>query len=369
MSLSDLVPALGGVVLERVGDGRFVVRSELPPWYRELRRGDADGGAPFVVEDVFPFLATFLPEAEEAWRRDPPVRTDSDFWTETDRGGQDLHLEATALRVGGTALLVVMRNDRLFLGNQKVLQRARELRITHDALMREVEQKDVLVHAIVHDLAAPLHSIMGVLSLLSEQVLAPPASDWIQLGLRASTRQRELITEILDVFSAESGALSTLATSGVDLASVVEEVIAERAPAARSRDVRLQREDRIPPCPVLAERTRLFRVLTNLVDNAIRYSPPGGVVRIFTSVQDGSALVRVEDQGPGVARDALPGLFEKFARGRDPAGGTGLGLFFCRITVESWGGGIGYDRLEEGGSRFWIHLQRSDGDGKATAAG
>ena len=366
-TLGSVVVALGGVVIERLADGRFAARSRPPPWLPELRRAGLDEDAPFALEDVFPFLSVFLPEAEEAWRRGPPARADSDFWTETDRRGNDIHLEATALRLEDKPLLVVMRNERLFHGNQKTLQRARELRITHDALMREIEQKDVLVHAIVHDLAAPLHSMMGVLSLLSEQRLTAPASEWIELGLQAATRQRELISEILDVFTAESDVSSSRALHGAALDEVLTEVISERAPVARSRDVRLELGAPVPPCRVIAERTRLFRVLTNLVDNALRYSPPGGVVQVSVVPQGTSIVVRVEDQGPGVAPEALPRLFEKLARGPDGAG-TGLGLFFCRITVESWGGGIGYERREEGGARFWIHLNRSDGHGEAPLA-
>jgi signal transduction histidine kinase len=314
---------------------------------------------PFVLEDVFPFLGVFLPAAEDVWQRAPPGRADSDFWTETDCHGNDVHLEATAIRIDERPLLVVMRNERLFQGIQNVLQRARELRITHDALMSELEQKDILVHAIVHDLAAPLHSIMGVLSLLSEQPLTTPASEWLRMAVQAAARQRDLITEILDVFVAENAARQSASTSkGVDLAEVLSEVIAERTPVARSRDVSIESELSSGSSHVVAERTRLFRVLTNLVDNALRYSPSGGVVRISVARRGTSVVVCVEDQGPGVSAEALPRLFEKLARG--PDGGTGLGLFFCRITAESWGGGIGYERREQDGARFWVQLPGVD---------
>jgi signal transduction histidine kinase len=364
LALSEVLPALGGVVVERLDGGLFAVRSALPGWLSELRRSGMSADAPFVLEDVFPFLGVFLPAAEEVWKRAPPARADSDFWTETDRNGNDVHLEATAMRVDERPLLVVMRNERLFQGGQSVLQRARELRITHDALMSELEQKDILVHAIVHDLAAPLHSIMGVLSLLAERELAAPASDWLRLGLQAAGRQRDLISEILDVFVAENAARpSSRVTDGVDLAEVVYEVIGEFTPVARGRDVRIEAGLEAGPSRVVAERTRLFRVLSNLVDNALRYSPSGGVVHVSLAPQGAFIEASVEDQGRGVAPEALPRLFEKLARG--PDGGTGLGLFFCRITLESWGGGIGYERGQLGGARFWIQLQRMNEDGQA----
>jgi signal transduction histidine kinase len=312
-----------------------------------------------VAEEVFPFLSAFLPEAEAAWQRDPVARVDSDLWTEVDASGNELHLEATALRVEEARGLVIMRNDRLFLERQTLLQRARELRMTHDALMKEIEHKDILVHAIVHDLAAPLHSIMGVLSLLDEQPLGDPSAQWIKLATQAAKRQRELITEILDVFSAEGGALAPRAADGVDLLDVLERVIVEREPVARRRNIHLRSEvpGRSFAGRVVGNDTRLFRVLTNLLDNAFRYSAPGGTVSLAVRREDGSVVVSVDDQGPGVSADVLPRLFEKFARGRDPGSGTGLGLFYCRITLEDWGGAIGYEPREEGGARFWIRLR------------
>jgi signal transduction histidine kinase len=132
---------------------------------------------------------------------------------------------------------------------------------------------------------------------------------------------------------------------------------------------------------VVAEETRLFRVLTNLIDNALRYSPPDGTVRVTASREDAAVVVSVEDEGPGVPPEVLPRLFEKFARGREAGTGTGLGLFYCRITVEKWAGGIGYSPREERGSRFWIRLNTTTGreahgesernvsDGEAPAAG
>lgn len=353
-SVNAMVAALGGMVLERLPDERFAVRGTLPSWSTDLPRTRALAASPFVAEDAFPFLSVFMPEAEEAWRAH--TRADSDFWTEVDAHGNEVHLEASAVDVEGACVLVIMRNERLFSERQRLLQRARELRMTHASLMKEIEQKDVLIHTIVHDLAAPLHSIIGVLSLLAEQPLENPAAQWIQLAMQAATRQRGLIVEILDVFAAEGAALASRTAHTVDLAATLNAAIAEREPVARQRDVRIERvEVGESPCPVLAEETRLVRVLTNLLDNAFRHSPPGSVVRVVTRAERDAMAVIVEDEGPGVPADVLPRLFERF--GRSMSGGAGLGLFFCRIAVESWKGAIGYERAESGGARFWIRLR------------
>jgi K+-sensing histidine kinase KdpD len=98
------------------------------------------------------------------------------------------------------------------------------------------------------------------------------------------------------------------------------------------------------------------RVLANLVDNAIRYSPANSTVSIDVHREDSSVLATVDDEGPGVPPEVLPLLFAKFAKGRERSAGTGLGLYFCRITVERWGGGIGYEKRQPRGSRFWVRL-------------
>src|SRR5262249_23541194 len=159
-------------------DGRFVRRGELPSWghapmWQELSTTD-----PFVLKDLFPFLDYFVEHAEDAWHGRAGAPVSSELWTRVGASGEDIHLQAFALLVRGAEVLVMERSDRLFEQQQLVLQRARELRLTHSAFLREIEQKDILIHAIVHDLAAPLHGILGALSLLGEQPLGDQNMQW-----------------------------------------------------------------------------------------------------------------------------------------------------------------------------------------------
>jgi signal transduction histidine kinase len=361
MDLSPLFGPLEILVLERLADGRFVRRGPLPRWTFALAAAPIRGEAPMQIDSVFPFLAAFLEQAEGAWRGEAGTRVASDFWTEAGASGDEIHLEASAVRLDCSSVLAIAQNNRLFLQQQLVLQRARELRLVHDELMHEFELKDILVHAIVHDLASPLHSILGALSLLDEQAGNEATRQWIRIALQAAMRQRQLVQEILDVFSAERGEQleSPPATGGPDLRRVIAQVVTELEPVARQRGIRLEVQFKGPEAQVIAEEPRLFRVLTNLVDNALRSSPDRGSIRVVAAPEDRSMMVGIEDDGPGVPFEVLPRLFEKFAKG-GPRRGTGLGLYFCRITVERWGGGIGYEPRPEGGARFWIRLKRSD---------
>lgn len=358
MDLSDVVAALGTLVLERESAGRFLRRGDCPSWCAVLGAPALAADAPFVAEDVFPFLEIFLPDAETLWQSAVPGAISSDFWTEVGSGDEEVHLEATALRVGARNMLVITRNERLFAQKQLVLQRARELRLAHQEFTREVELKDILVHSIVHDLAGPLHGMLGSLSLLSELPLGDQAAQWTELALQAARRQRSLVSDILDVFSAEHGALTASPdpSEAPDLARAIREVVTEAQAVARLSQTEITAAVEPGPLRVIGEETRLVRVLGNLIENALRHSPTGGRITLSTEREGHTIRVNVDDEGPGVPKEVLPHLFELFAGGSPGRTGTGLGLHFCRITVERWGGGIGYERRDEGGSRFWIRL-------------
>ncbi len=378
-----LLSALDKLVLERLRDGTFVVRGEPPPWFLRLGIAPPWRDTPLRIDRALPFLEVFLPEAERAWSTDASrsARPDgctqgsvrSDGWTQMTEDDEALHLEATALCVGSSRLLVITRNDALFHERRRVLQRARELRLVHEALSREVERKDVLVHCIVHDLSGPLNSLLGALSLLQEQPLPEKSGALAAVALKAALRQRELIREILDTFAAEGAALDA---SGGELAEVadlrgtVAQVIEALLPMACSRCVRLEGPPESgggQPCCVLGEGRRLVRVVSNLVENALRFAPARTSVRVLVHEDEpGWARVTVEDEGPGVSPAIAPRLFQKFAYGRDPGAGSGLGLYGARIAVERWGGAIGHEARPEGGARFWVRLRRVGAAGEAT---
>lgn len=360
----SLMAVLDKLVLEKHNED-FILRDEPPEWFSRLGFGARERGGALPIEQLMPFLEVFLPEAEKVWLGEGPARVDSDCWTEAARDGEELHFEATAVRLPGSPLLIITRNDALFLERRRVLQKARELRGAYDALATELERRDVLVHCIVHDLATPLNSMLGSLSLLEEEAPSQGRTrDLIVVASSAALRQRELIREILETFAAERSELDSPFDEFAvtpDLWDAVDVAVETLSPIAASRGVRIEHRAKDPAraaCKVIGEPRRLTRVLFNLVNNAVRFTAPGGSVRLLVDEDAASAWVRVEDEGPGVPSELAPRLFHKFARGRDPGAGTGLGLYFCRITVVSWGGSIGYEPRQEGGARFWFQLRR-----------
>jgi len=358
VNLAALLGALDQLALERRDDGQVVVQTDPPRWCHELGHTEVAAGEAFVLEDCFPVLAAFMVEAERAWDERGTAR--SEFWTEVTADGREVHLEATAVAVDGARILVVQRNDRLFDEKRFLLQRAREVSMTHETLGKELERRDVLVHAIVHDLATPLHSILGALSLLVEAPLDQERRTWVTAGLGAATRMRALVSQILDAFVSTRQAARTLPEVEVD--GLIGEVVQELGPACRRAGVRIERRNEVPGAVVLAERDRLFRVVVNLIDNAMKHSPADTAITLTVRRAAGGVEILVDDEGCGVPQDLVPRLFELLSRG-NVKGSVGLGLYYCRISVERWGGRVGYTPRPDGGARFWARfLSTTHGD-------
>lgn len=353
--LSSVFTSLGAFVLARGDDGQFSPCNVPPPWCRKLGRQELQSGKALALEDMFPFLSSFLQAAQRVWSDPDAGPLTSDFWIEVDPAGEEVHLKAKAVRSGGRGMLVILREEAAYHEQQLRLQKARELRMTHDALMRELERKDILLHAIVHDLAAPLHSIVGSLSLLREADVPAVEARWITIAMEAAARQRELVDSILDVFTSDHDA-PTDTSPRTRLDRALERALLEREPVANRMRV-AQRSHGVVPVDVIAEDTRLVRVFTNLLDNALRYAPAGSAVDVVVTREEPCMRIAVEDRGPGLAPERRPRLFQQLAREPGNPTSHGLGLYFCRITVERWGGGIGYEPREGGGARFWIRLR------------
>ncbi|MDH3455613.1 MAG: HAMP domain-containing histidine kinase [Gemmatimonadota bacterium] len=355
---AEVLGALGVAVLEyRSADG-FRLIGTPPVWFFALWPEAMESPDDVRLEVPSPFLANFLLDAHESWKLGCDQR--SGIWTEVDGAGREWQLEATARSIGGRQLLTIAEVGTRVLEKQDLLQRAREHALGHQRLLKDIEKKDVLLHWIVHDLRTPMVSAHAALQLLATEDLPEQAQRTLAVGRTELERQDLLIRSILDVFAADLHALDTLAADAppADVLECGREVVNGFAPAFGLREVKLTVD--APGAPagtwsVHADESRLARVFANLLDNALRHSKPATRVRVAFSRESDTVVVRVEDQGAGVSEEFVPHLFDRFSKaGRE--GKTGLGLHYCRITIESWGGRIGYEPCRGGGSCFWFRI-------------
>jgi signal transduction histidine kinase len=250
--------------------------------------------------------------------------------------------------------------------------------ITALALSRirsEMRQQEDLLRIVSHDLKTPLGAIAGQARILRRKA---ESDDWVAARadavLRATQRMESMIQDLVDGARHEAGRLR-LDLRTFDLGPYLAEFLGRMEGTLDVERVDLA-VAATSPLRVRADPDRLERVLVNLVSNALKYSPPEGRVRVSALDRGAWLVLSVADEGPGIAPEDLPFLFERYYRGR-AAGereGLGLGLHSARMLVEAHGGRIRVENVPGAGARFVVELpaapEAPEGgkDGKARAA-
>jgi signal transduction histidine kinase len=286
--------------------------------------------------------------------------------------GEDL---AVAAMKGGANDYVMKSNlKRLVPAVQREVHEARErrekqrveqeLRVTEEELRvsRKVEQvKDEFIGMVSHELKNPLTVIIGALSVaISEGVPPQESNELIRDALASAESLTDIIDNLLELSRSQQKSL-VLNPKPCDISGVVATVVKKlQGKSARHKLVTELPAD-LPLVP--ADSIRVERVLYNLVDNGIKYSPEGGEVRISVSPEKKCVTISVTDQGVGIAPKDQRRLFRHFER-LEASGqeieGIGLGLKVCQVLVEAHGGRVWCDSTPGAGSTFFFTLPTDD---------
>ena len=367
--LGMLLSQLEVAAMLRLEPGVFRPLGLFPEWTRGLGKALTPIDDRIRVSAEMPFLQDFLEQAEQFWTKNEDRSLESGSWTESAPDGEEFALEATALRLQGDRILMVRSRQADFEARRDLLQKARLQNLDQLGLRKEIQKKEILLHCIVHDLKGPLMGARGAFDLLARENFSPKGHRRRKVGEEATARLERLVQDVLDVFSTDIAELDNFGLrddSRVDLTATIRRVMESLQHVASLQDVRLELHpglDWDQPCWVVAEPSRLERILFNLLENGLRHSPSGGRVRISIGAEGQFWKVSVEDEGPGVAPKDAKILFEKFSGGSD-RGSAGLGLYFCRMVLERWGGSIGYANRPRGGAHFWFRLPEGGAPGE-----
>ena len=356
----------GYALFESLGKGEFVVLGNCPAWCSDVFEIPSEPGRRIRLTENSPFLENFLVDAEEFWNSKSEGSANSGNWTERGENGRDIPLEAFALSLDGKNVLILRNLSSGFAEQQQWFQTARDSLLVHEQLLGEIQKKEILLHCIIHDLSQPLSAISGCFNLLSLEKLPPGLHKFVEAGQRESQRQELMIRGILSAFSGDLEAQQSNAAKSAaapDLAVCAQTAIEEFTSAFKDKNIRLRFDPQSNASShwrVVGDASRLDRIFGNLLENTLRYSPAGSTVTVGVKDDGAGVFAFVDDEGPGLPPD-LPvnQLFALFSKGKSHSGKAGLGLYFCKITVERWGGTIGAETRPEGGSRFWFRLPRA----------
>lgn len=220
------------------------------------------------------------------------------------------------------------------------------------------EEKVRFLINISHELRTPLTLIHAPLKQLMEKLPAGHAGyPLVQGACKQSERMRNILDTVLDVRKMEVGQ-STLHAEDTELDKWVEQLVSDFRPEAAERSINLVYQPDPTVHMLCLDQEKCTTILTNLLINALKYTPDGSCITVSTRLSEGTRRIRisVSDQGPGLKNVDMDNLFVRFYQGSNSRPGTGIGLSYSKILAEQHGGSIGAYDNENGGATFWFEL-------------
>jgi len=227
-----------------------------------------------------------------------------------------------------------------------------------DELRRLSAMRADFVSLVSHELRSPMAAVIGAARTLQErrqELTLEQREAFLALIANETNRLAALVGDVLDTSRIEAGTFSYTFTQ-VDLAQLVDDAVALATLSQDGVRVRTALAGQLPA--VHGDRERLRQVLSNLIDNAVKYSPEGGEVEVSASAESSVVRIAVRDEGPGIPHDQQQLIFEKFGRAAGGAAkpGTGLGLFIARSIAEAHGGTLDVESTPDAGATFTLTL-------------
>jgi len=330
-----------------------------------------------VIERANPALARILGKSIDELRgknQDEFLRwasvKDGLTLTQAEAGGwpltphATLYVEGDLIRESGVSLPVGVTYAPLMSSEGSLLNIIASIRdITR---FREAEElKGTFISVITHELKTPVALIKGYVSTLRREDVTwdrQVVDDSLQVIEEEADRLTELIDNMLDATRLQMGALS-LNICDVNMDGLARRIAERFATQTSTHTISVDFPGNFPV--VLADDHRLDQVLSNLVANAIKYSPKGGEICISGRIHPSQVVICVSDQGSGIAPDDLPHVFDRFYRSAEASRttkGAGLGLYLARAVVEAHGGRIWVDPTPNSGARLCFSLPRDEKD-------
>ena len=237
------------------------------------------------------------------------------------------------------------------------IQEYKDIENTLIEARKKAEESDRLKMAFLanmsHEIRTPLNAIVGFSDLLVETEELAERQEYIKIVRENNDLLLQLISDILDLSKIEAGTFE-FTNGDVDVNLLCEDIVRSMGVKAKE-EVELVFDDHLPVCHVISDRNRIHQVISNFVNNAMKFTSEGSI-HVGYELKDGELEFYVKDTGIGIEKEQLPHIFERFVKLNTFVHGTGLGLSICQSIVEQLGGRIGVDSEKGKGSRFWFTI-------------
>ncbi|MCB1342160.1 MAG: PAS domain-containing protein [Pseudooceanicola sp.] len=235
---------------------------------------------------------------------------------------------------------------------------------------RNERAKSELLSTISHELRTPMTSIKGAMGLLLSNAagdMTDKARSMLSIAHRNADRLVNIVNDILDVEKIAAGQME-FNIKRAPLVNVLEEAVVANEPFASRFDVSVDRKGFDTALLADYDFDRTLQVMTNLLSNAAKFSPPGGKIEVSLEQSGDQLRINVRDFGKGIPAEVQPRLFQRFVQAPGQprsVNGTGLGLYICKLIMTQQGGAIGFESTEGEGAVFHIELPRASGDAES----
>ncbi len=277
----------------------------------------------------------------------------------------DIVATAQAIKEGDlTQRIPVTGNDEMASLSTAINDMAEKLGADIERLRKLERVRSEFLGNVSHELRTPIFSIQGFLETLLDGAMDDPAvnRDFLEKAYSHASRLNTLLSDLIEISRIESGDMK-MSFRYFPVADFIRQAADEMRPAAERKNLHVEIELAVDPDEkVYGDRERLKQVVINLVDNAVKYTDPGGAITVAARYERNAVRIDVRDTGAGIAEEHLPRIFERFYRvDRDRSrevGGTGLGLAIVKHIVEAHGGVMRVESEPGRGSTFSFTLKR-----------
>ena len=354
--MPELCRRLNLVLLRHLGNQRFEILVEPPGWFG-LVFGNAIRGQEVDLRSASLFLDSFQTDALEHWDRQRPEPLKSGVWHEFDDQDAEHYLEATALFVHGLPMLAIESLGHDYEVRVQLFQKARNYVLQSQSLTLETQKNDILLHILQHLLRPPARELSQLLDHLRTMVSDARVQAEVDKAIAICARQNREIETCLYGFASEIEAMARVSRDPSDAPDLIEAtraLVKAELDQFLSRSVGLSMESQVAPgaSRCVGDRLRLDKMLSSLVNFVLRRAPQGSSINLEISQPDsGTLLLEVWESQASLSEDQVNAVLTEMLASRELVRKSAQALYFCKITIERWGGTLGY--RQDGARGCW----------------